>query len=102
VFCSESDAQQPWKPNWVRKTFISTRIDAGLAHFRLHDLRHFMATGMLNLGVPVPIVAARLCHARASTTLNVYAHAVPSGDRAAAELFASVWRQQPVEVIAAA
>ena len=102
VFCSGGDAQQPWKPNWVTKKFISTRIDAGLAHFRLHDLRHFMATGMLNLGVPVPIVAARLCHARASTTLNVYAHAVPSGDRAAAELFASVWRQQQVETSAAA
>ena len=40
---------------------------------------------MLDAGVPIPIVAARLCHARASTTLNVYAHVVPGGDRLAAE-----------------
>jgi hypothetical protein len=45
-----------------------------------------MATQMLDAGVPIPIVAARLCHARASTTLNVYAHAVPGGDRVAAEM----------------
>jgi integrase len=43
-----------------------------------------MATQMLDVGVAVPIVAARLAHARASTTLNVYAHAVP-GDRHAAQ-----------------
>jgi hypothetical protein len=45
---------------------------------------------MLDAGVPIPIVAARLCHARASTTLNVYAHAVPGGDRLAAE---ALWRR---------
>ena len=63
----------------MTKRFIDARLAAGLDHFRLHDLRHFMATQMLDEGVPVPIVAARLAHARASTTLNVYAHAVPVG-----------------------
>ena len=37
---------------------------------------------MLDARVPIPISAARLCHARASTTLNVYAHAVPGGGSA--------------------
>ena len=83
---------RPWKPNWVTKRFIGTRRRLGLAHFRLHDLRHFMATSMLHLSVRVPIVAARLCHARASTTLNVYAHAVPSGDRAAAAVLSALVR----------
>ena len=58
----------------------------GLPHFRLHDLRQFMATEMLDGGVPIAVVSGRLAHARASTTLNVYAHAVPGGDRAAAQL----------------
>jgi integrase len=49
-----------------------------------------MATEMLDAGVPVPIVAARLAHARASTTLNVYAHAVAGGDRLAAE---ALWQK---------
>jgi integrase len=44
----------------------------------------------IDAGVPVPIVAARLAHARASTTLNVYPHAVPGGYRLAAE---ALWRK---------
>ena len=85
VFSSDQAGLRPWSPNLVTKRFIRVRRAAGLDHFRLHDLRHFMATQMLDAGVPIPIVAARLCHARASTTLNVYAHAVPGGDRLAAE-----------------
>jgi len=44
-----------------------------------------MATEMLDSGVPIAVVSNRLAHARASTTLNVYAHAIPGGDRAAAQ-----------------
>src|SRR5439155_26526417 len=80
----------PWLPNWVPKQFIVARRRAGLDHFRLHDLRHFMATQMLANGVPIAIVSQRLSHARTSTTLNVYAHAVPGGDRAAAETLAGI------------
>lgn len=89
VFSNRDDGSRPWLPNWVTKAFIRCRRDVGLAHFRLHDLRHFMATEMLNDGVPIAIVASRLAHARASTTLNVYAHAVPGGDQAAAERLAT-------------
>jgi integrase len=85
IFSSDRGGSRPWSPNFVTKRFIKVRRATGLSHFRLHDLRHFMATQMLDAGVPVPVVAARLCHARASTTLNVYAHAVPGGDRLAAE-----------------
>lgn len=81
---------RPWLPNHVTKRFIAARADAGLDRFRLHDLRHFMATQMLSAGVPIAVVAQRLSHARASTTLNVYAHAVPGGDRSAAERIASI------------
>ena len=90
VFCADRTGTRPWLPNFVTKRFIVARRAAGLGHFRLHDLRHFMATEMLDAGVPVPIVAARLAHARASTTLNVYAHAVPGGVRLAAE---ALWRK---------
>jgi integrase len=77
VFSSEADGSRPWKPNWVTKRFIARRRAAGLERFRLHDLRHFMATQMLAGGISIATVAQRLNHARASTTLNVYAHAVP-------------------------
>ena len=75
------------------KQFIRHRRDAGMPHCRLHDLRHFMATEMLAAGVAIPIVAAaRSRHARASTTLNVYAHAVPGGDPDAAEMISDLLR----------
>lgn len=86
VFSSDEDGKKPWLPNRATKTFIRLRTSAGLPHFRLHDLRHFMATQMLDAGVPVMVVAARLAHARASTTLNVYAHAMPGSDLSAAEV----------------
>ena len=88
VFTSDPVGRRPWLPNWVTKSFIRCRRSLDLSHFRLHDLRHFMATQMLNDGVPIAVVASRLAHARASTTLNVYVHAVPGGDRAAVETLA--------------
>jgi integrase len=84
--------RMPWKPNWVTKEFIKARKGAGIEHFRLHDLRHFMATQMLGSGVAIPVVSARLAHARASTTLNVYAHAVPGADVHAARLISEIVR----------
>jgi integrase len=84
VFSADPDGAVPWRPNWVTKRFIAIRTAAGVGHFRLHDLRHFMATEMLHRLVPLPTVPGRLAHVRMFTTLNVYAHAVPSGDRLAA------------------
>ena len=49
-----------------------------------------MATTMLSAGIPITTVSARLSHARTSTTLNVYAHAVPGGDGFAAEVLSSI------------
>jgi integrase len=95
-FVFSSDAgRHPWRPNWVTKRFIAYRRRAGLAVFRLHDLRHFMATTMLAAGVPVPVVSERLCHARTSTTVNIYAHAMPGGDRAAVNLLAELLTPAP-------
>ena len=82
---SDDGGVTAWKPNRVTKTFIRYRRAAGCRDFRLHDLRHFMATEMLNAGVPLPVVARRLDHQRPSTTLNFYAQAVPGGDAHAAE-----------------
>jgi integrase len=90
VFARDPGGAEPWRPNWVTKQFTRLRADVGLAGYRLHDLRHFMATEMLAAGVPIATVSQRLSHARASTTLNVYAHAIPGGDQAAAETLAAI------------
>jgi integrase len=73
----------------VTKAFLRHRRAAGLRQFRLHDLRHFMATEMLHAGVPLVTVSRRLDHRRVSTTLDLYAHAVPGSDAHAA---ATLWQ----------
>ena len=92
LFGKPSDITRPWAPNWVTKKFAVALDYAGVAHFRLHDLRHFVATQMLAAGVALPVVSARLGHARVSTTLNVYAASMPAWDRAAAETMSSLLR----------
>ena len=85
VFRDDAADQSAWKPNRVTKAFLRARRAAGLREFRLHDLRHFMATQMLDAGVALPVVSRRLDHRRGSTTLDRYAHAVPGRDAEAAE-----------------
>lgn len=63
---------------------------AGLRRFRLHDLRHVMATEMVTAWVPLAVVSRRLDHRRVSTTLDRYSHAVPGGDAAAARTLRAV------------
>ena len=54
----------------------------------LDDLRHFMATEMLNAGVPIVVVSRRLDHKSVSTRFDWYAHAVPGQDEHAS---ATLW-----------
>lgn len=73
----------PRRPGWVSHRWIRLR-DACGSDARLHDLRHWNVSTMLDLGVPLPVAAARAGHARTSMTADVYAHAVRGSDRAAA------------------
>lgn len=99
VFTNHPHGERPWNPNWVTKQFIRQRKAAGIEHFRLHDLRHFMATQMLRSGVAIPVVSGRLAHARASTTLNVYAHAIPGADVHAAQLISGIVTRRPLRLM---
>jgi integrase len=57
--------------------------------FRFHDLRHFSVTTLIAAGVDVRTVSERHGHARATMTLDRYAHALPERDREAASLLGS-------------
>ena len=87
---SDDDGATAWKPNRATKSFLRALDSAGLRRFRLHDLRHFMATELLQAGVALAVVSQRLDHQRKSTTLDFYAHAVPSGDGHAADVMRSI------------
>ena len=51
-----------------------------------HTLRHTYASLALKGGVPVTTVSANLGHSSPSTTMNVYAHHIPSTEDAAAKV----------------
>ena len=55
-----------------------------LPDISLHGLRHTNATLMISQNVDIKCVSQRLGHARASTTLDIYAHSLESGNRDAA------------------
>jgi integrase len=61
--------------------------------YRLHDLRHFYASGLIAAGCDVVTVQRALGHSSASTTLGTYAHLWPDANdrtrRAAGELVAA-------------
>jgi integrase len=96
VFSAAADGSQPWRPfHWTaawRRLREKTGIDPRI---RLHDLRHFAATFLLDAGVPVKTVSNRLGHARPATTLNVYAQFVPASDRMAADAMAVLLAPPP-------
>ena len=52
----------------------------GLESMRLHDLRHFFASGLIAAGCDVVTVQRAMGHASASTTLNTYSHLWPTAE----------------------
>ena len=59
---------------------------AGLPPNRFYDLRHTAASILLNQGVPGFRVSRRLGHAKASITLDIYGHLIPSMQTEVAEM----------------
>lgn len=84
-----------------RRAWLRALYDAGLAErytyangqvtfkpskrIRPYDLRHCVATHLLDAGQSLPVVAARLGHADPSITAAVYSHALDGRGRDAAE-----------------
>ena len=51
---------------------------AGLPHYRLHDLRHGVASLMVARGVHMRVVSDQLGHSNPAFTARVYAHVAPA------------------------
>ncbi|HEY5339393.1 MAG TPA: tyrosine-type recombinase/integrase, partial [Candidatus Aquilonibacter sp.] len=91
VFTDASGA--PSSLNGLTKAFREVANRAGLDHaLSLHSLRHTAATWMLSSGADVLAVQQILGHAAASTTLNIYGHAVAEAKTRAAGLVAAALR----------
>jgi integrase len=85
VFSPRPGADVPFVPKVMtrRTTRLLTRL--GLQDLNLHGLRHFVGSQLIASGADAETVRRRLGHARASTTLAIYTHAVTGNhDREAA------------------
>jgi len=82
----------PIHENSVGWVWRKARTAAGVG-YRLHDLRHFYASGLISAGCDVVTVQRALGHHSATVTLGTYAHLWPDASdrtrKAAGELFAA-------------
>lgn len=66
-----------WRPLLKRSGLIEEDEES----FRFHALRHFAASMMIEMNVPLPEVASLLGHSKFDTTLQTYAHSIAGGNR---------------------
>jgi integrase len=83
----------PPHQNTVGARWRATLKRAELDGIRLHDLRHFYASGLIADGCDVVTVQRALGHAKASTTLDTYAKLWPSGEDRTRRAASSLARQ---------
>jgi integrase len=74
------DGGDPPHQNTVSYWWRKTLRDAGLTGIKLHDLRHFYASGLIAAGCDVVTVQRSLGRSKATTTLNTYAHLWPTAE----------------------
>lgn len=60
----------------------------------LHSLRHTHASELLDIGVPLPVVSARLGHSSVRVTADIYSHAIHGQDDEAARLWEEYHQQK--------
>lgn len=93
-----TDGCGPWI---IERAFREAKMHvSGLPEeFCFHDLRHYLASLLIHERQDVKIVQARLRHASARTTLDVYGHLWPDADEATRSVIGSVIaeRMSPVE-----
>lgn len=70
--------------NW--QPLMSALTEAGIAHFRFHDLRHTHVAWIVAGGAPLPHIQARLGHESITTTIDTYGDLLPAGDELISEI----------------
>jgi integrase len=78
LFRGEHD--NPPHQNTVGYWWRKTRTAAGYPSVKLHDLRHFYASGLIAAGCDVVTVQRALGHSSATVTLSTYAHLWPTAE----------------------
>lgn len=84
---------RPLNPMSLTRAFQLLAKQVGVVDARLHDLRHFHASLMLQNGGSLLLVSRRLGHASISTTGDVYGHLMPGWQKEAADAFAEAMKK---------
>ena len=79
----------PINPNRISTRFHEFIKKHRLAYMRYHDLRHFNLSLLLANNVPLPTITAHSGHARTSTLLDVYGHAMDQNKQQIPEIIGS-------------
>lgn len=90
VFSLDQSGATPLTPDRLSGAFTRLCRAAGIGGVTLHTLRHFSASMLIASGRDVRMVAGRLGHSDATTTLRVYAHMVEGRDQDAADYLGSL------------
>jgi integrase len=92
LFPGSRDATVPAHAATVARWWRTIRDGLGI-DYRLHDLRHFYASGLIRAGCDVVTVQRALGHSSAAITLTTYSHLWPDANdrtrKAAGELVAA-------------
>ena len=89
IFCMPTG--KVYDPRTYEDLFKRTLKAADLPGINFHALRHTFATRALEAGMDVKVLSSILGHAQASTTLNLYAHALPDHKRDSMEKMRSFY-----------
>lgn len=87
----------PIRPDRMTYTFSKFIKRVDLPNISLHSLRHTSATLQIMGGVPIRAVADRLGHVKTSTTLDIYSHALKSGNEYGAEVLSNMIDSSPID-----
>lgn len=97
VCCSDNGSY--YSINNFEKWWESFRAQAGLPNLRFHELRHTHATLLVGNNVDFKTIQERLGHSKASTTMDIYAHALPENDEVAAALVGTLLQTKQDELV---
>ena len=89
IFCMPTG--KVYDPRTYEDLFKRTLKAADLPAINFHALRHTFATRALEAGMDIKVLSSILGHAQASTTLNLYAHALPDHKRDSMEKMRSFY-----------
>lgn len=90
--------------NYLHAGYINTEFKKflhanDLPPVHVHDLRHANASLLINMGVPVKVIAEHLGHIDTRTTEKVYAHVFASSMRQASRAIAQAFTDHHIETV---